>query len=243
MGGPWGRRSTGGVIQDLLQPGGHHRLVAARPTRVEQADTQQVTQLEHHRQATAQVTVGKIITSMRLISSLDWRTFVESVSLVDPILAEDPAGIYPRMNFATRDRYRHAIERISKRTKVGEIDVVTKAVELARRAKEIDPRETVKSHVGYFLIGEGQPEFEGFFKYRPRLVERHLRFSQRHPTLVYLGSLFTLTGLLLYPVLHYLWTSGGSLFALIAFGCLALLPASELALSLLNHYITCARQR
>src|SRR5712692_1535671 len=43
---------------------------------------------EHHRQAAAQVTVGNIITSMHLLSTLDWKDFFEKVSLVDPELAK-----------------------------------------------------------------------------------------------------------------------------------------------------------
>src|SRR6266487_1005657 len=76
---------------------------------------EEVVHEEHRRQAAAQVTVGNIITSMRLLSTLDWKDFFETVSLIDPELAKDPAKVYSRMDFATRDRYRHVIERISKR--------------------------------------------------------------------------------------------------------------------------------
>src|SRR5690242_2173635 len=82
---------------------------------------------EHTRQAAAQVTVGNIITSMRLLSTLDWRDFFETVSLVDPELAKDPAAVFSQMDFATRDRYRKAIERISKRAKRSELDIARAA--------------------------------------------------------------------------------------------------------------------
>src|SRR2546423_12479448 len=62
---------------------------------------------EHHRQAAGQVTGGNIITSMRLLSALDWKDFFETVSLIDPELAKDPASVYSKMDFANRDRYRH----------------------------------------------------------------------------------------------------------------------------------------
>src|SRR5437016_8235025 len=67
---------------------------------------EQIVHEEHRRQAAAQVTVGNIITSMRLLSTLDWKDFFETVSLIDPELGKDPAGVYSRMDFATRDRYR-----------------------------------------------------------------------------------------------------------------------------------------
>jgi len=194
--------------------------------------TEQVTQLEHNRQATAQVTVGNIISSMRLLSALDWRDFVESVSLVDPILDEDPAGSYGLMDFATRDRYRHAVERLSKRSPLTELEVVRHVVDRAKQATGKKPR-----HVGYYLIGDGAVAFEKSIGYRPRLGERTTRWTLRHPTFVYLGSLSVLTLLLLVPVLKYFTDAGGTLWQGLLFCLLALIPASEFALSLLNHNV------
>src|SRR6266852_945684 len=91
---------------------------------------------EHHRQAAAQVTVGNIITSMRLLSTLDWKDFFETVSLIDPELAKDPAGVYSKMDFATPDRYRHVIERISKRTKKNEPEIARIALRMAQEAHD-----------------------------------------------------------------------------------------------------------
>src|SRR5207302_7419740 len=105
---------------------------------------------EHHRQAAAQVTVGNIITSMRLLSTLDWKDFFETVSLIDPELAKDPAKVYSRMDFATRDRYRHVIERISKGTKKSEPDIARAALRMAEEAGS-SGEDISHSHVGYFL--------------------------------------------------------------------------------------------
>ena len=118
-----------------------------------QLSIEQIIHLEHQRQAAAQVTVGNIITSMRLLSTLDWRDFFEKVSLVDPLLGQDPAGAYAQMEFASRDRYRHVVERISKRTKASELDVARFAVELA--GKQEAKKSVPETHVGYYLIGAG----------------------------------------------------------------------------------------
>src|SRR3989440_10120704 len=122
---------------------------------------------EHHRQAAAQVTVGNIITSMRLLSTLDWKDFFETISLIDPELAKDPAGVYSKMDFATRDRYRHVIERISKGTKIGEQDIARTALRMAEAARD-SGEHAAHSHVGYFLIGEGIQRLETETSYRPR---------------------------------------------------------------------------
>src|SRR5437660_2045258 len=90
---------------------------------------EKIVQEEHQRQAAAQVTVGNIITSMRLLSTLDWKEFFESVSLIDPLLGQDPSGAYLKMEFASRDRYRHVIERISKRARATELEIAKAAVD------------------------------------------------------------------------------------------------------------------
>jgi hypothetical protein len=145
----------------------------------EQVSIDQVVRDEHRRQAAAQVTVGNIITSMRLLSTLDWKDFFETVSLIDPELAKDPAGIYSRMDFATRDRYRHMIERVSKRTRKSELEIAQKVLALAEAANDAD-QDSARAHVGYFLIDEGLPQLEGevscrlsFGEFVRRLVTRH----------------------------------------------------------------------
>ena len=66
--------------------------------------------VEHQREATDQLAIGNVITSMRLLSSIDWPFFFDRVSVVEQILKEDPSGAYAEMDFATRDRYRHSVE-------------------------------------------------------------------------------------------------------------------------------------
>ena len=77
---------------------------------------EQLVQAENQNQAADQVSIGNSITSLRFLSSMDWRDFVEEMSIVEQILRGEPAGIYPAMDFATRDRYRHSIEAIAKRS-------------------------------------------------------------------------------------------------------------------------------
>src|SRR5687768_948588 len=114
---------------------------------------EQIIHTEHQRQAAAQVTVGNIITSMRLLSTLDWNDFFEQVSLIEPVLGNDPAGVYSRVEFASRDRYRHVIERISKGTRASELEIAEAVVKLAADTKNDD--DNAKKHVGYYLIDQG----------------------------------------------------------------------------------------
>jgi cyclic beta-1,2-glucan synthetase len=67
---------------------------------------------EHRRQGAANVTVRNIVTSMRIISELDWAEFFESVSLVDEALRA--GSDFTGMDFPTRNRYRRAIEELAR---------------------------------------------------------------------------------------------------------------------------------
>ena len=200
--------------------------------------TEQVVHEEHQRQAGAQATVGNIITSMRLLSTLDWKEFFESVSTIDPVLARDPAGAYSSMDFTTRDRYRHVIEKLARQTKSAEQEVARAAIALATGSSHSAPDDHRGSHVGYYLIDKGLAELEGQIHYRARLRERLARFIFSHPTGTYLGAVAVLTALILAPLLLSAFVSGATPLALVFIALLVLVPASDLALSALNLDVT-----
>src|SRR5215216_5233559 len=196
---------------------------------------EQIIHGEHQRQAAAQVTVGNIITSMRLLSTLDWNDFFEKVSLIEPLLGKDPAGAYSRMGFASRDRYRHVVERISKRTRASELEIAEAAVNLAVQTKEESGQ---KKHVGYYLIDAGLVLLENNFRYQPRPGERLRRFLLRHATGTYLGTLTFLTLLIMSLLLYTMNAHGAGWQLLVVTALLALIPASDLALTVLNWDLT-----
>ncbi len=204
------------------------------------SNIEQVIHAEHQRQASTQVTVGNIITSMRLLSTLDWRDFFESVSLIEPLLGEDPAGAYLKMDFPARDRYRHVIERISKRALADELAVARAAVKLAAATSvgEADQTASYRSHVGYYLVDEGLAQLEAQFEYRPRPFERARRFVLHHATLAYLGTLVLLTGLILTVLIATLTVAGAGWSLLVIATLVALVPASDLALTVINWDVT-----
>src|SRR5690606_33860149 len=88
---------------------------------------------EQHRQGASNLTVRNIITSMRLVSGVNWSELVESVSLVDAILGEDSQ--FSEMDFPTRNLYRSAIEELSRGSQVPEIDIARQTLALAAAAR------------------------------------------------------------------------------------------------------------
>src|SRR6187431_2594372 len=113
---------------------------------------------ENQRQAIDQVSVRNSIGTLRFIGATDWREFVETLSSVEQVLRQDKTGTYPLMDFATRDSYRHVVERISKSSDLSETEVAQKAIELSQQNKKEDLDSKRKKHVGYYLIDKGLEE-------------------------------------------------------------------------------------
>jgi len=197
-------------------------------------------QREAQQQAAAQVTVGNSIGSLRVLSAIDWRDFVERASLVEQCLREDPAGVYAAMDFATRDRYRHEVERLARRHRMDEVGVAEATVTLARAAAPTEPAPALPRHVGYYLIDRGRGQLERQLGVRPSLAERLRRHFDRAPVSIYLGLLIVLTLAFAEPLVRAASSDGLATWALAAIAIMALLLASQLASSLLNWMATLA---
>jgi cyclic beta-1,2-glucan synthetase len=196
---------------------------------------------EHYRQAAAQVTIGNIISSMRLLSKIDWHDFFEDVSLVDPVLCKDPAAVYGIMDRATRDSYRKVIERISKRTTFSEIQVAQKAIELAQKQISEASEDLRKRHVGYHLLEDGVFELELVLGYTPPIKEKIARFIDEDPTYIYFGSLSILMIFFLTLALKFFQAPEHGVYEVLALTCLILIPLSDLSISVLNFILTLLR--
>jgi cyclic beta-1,2-glucan synthetase len=187
----------------------------------------------NRRIAATQVTVANCITSLRTISRLDWKEFVESQSAIEKILRKDATGDYAKMSFGTRDHYRHVVENIAKRTKMTEESVATAALELASvAAKNAEPR---LSHVGYYLVDVGRYDLERQTGYSPGLGERIYRWTQKYPTTLYFGGITIGTIGALTVLLRAIDPQGVLAVAMLL---MALIPASEIGINIMNQLIT-----
>ncbi len=196
--------------------------------------------VEHQREATDQLAIGNVITSMRLLSSIDWPFFFDRVSVVEQILKEDPSGAYAEMDFATRDRYRHSVEQLSRGSKTPELVVAQQAIGLASEAQEHDPVNDRRHHVGYYLISRGRFRLEKDLGYARRTRERLARFVFEHPAIGYLGTIALMTILGVLALIAYASRNGAAPATWWLIALIALIPISELAIALLNSMLTSA---
>jgi cellobiose phosphorylase len=191
---------------------------------------------EARHQAAEQAFVASLIGSLRLVSSFDWSEFFESVSLVEQVLRRDPAAIYGRMDFASRDRYRHAIEELAEPTGDSQVRVALKSVERARQTAEESP-DARSAHVGFYLIGPGRQQFEQGIGWRPRAIVRLRRAFFRHATAGYLGTIAIGTAALVGTALTYAYQHGWRWPSLWLVALLTAVPASELTMQVLQRLI------
>jgi len=161
-----------------------------------QQTIEKLVRFEAQAQAAAQVSVSNSIGSLRLLASMDWREFVETLSKVEQALRSDPADVYPRMDFATRDSYRHAVERIARHTDAGEAEVAIAALQLAREAAAEPQPEAHRSHVGYYLVDAGIAQLERAAAMRPSFAHRLRRIVARRPLAWFAGAILVTTLLL-----------------------------------------------
>lgn len=198
-------------------------------------DLEQLVIAEHQIQASDQVSIANSITSIRFLSALEWREFFEECSLVEHVLRADPSGIYPRMDFASRDRYRHAIEGLAERCPHSEIQVAEAALSWALDALFRDPADPVAGHVGFYLISKGRYRLERSIDYRPRKRELAYRGPLASRGLIYWGLLGIFTALLAIGMGWLVASRGAGVWGTLAVMLLALIPVSDLAINIVNR--------
>jgi cyclic beta-1,2-glucan synthetase len=188
------------------------------------------------------VGVGNIITSLRLLSESDWKEPLERLSIVHRVLSTDSCGVYPRMEFESREYYRQAIEKIAAQSDVGEIELAQMAVDAAANARvdrsTPEPLAARLRHAGYYLIDEGgSQDLLGRIGYRPSFSASVQRFFRRYPDELYIIGIELLTLLtVVFLMMSLVRTHGG--WGLILGALLLILPATQAAVEVMNYLVT-----
>ena len=206
----------------------------------EGTSTDQIVRLEVQRQSAMNVTVRNVITSMRLISSINWPEFFESVSHVDAVLRAQTD--FAAMDFATRDLYRRAIESLAHQSRHTEVEIAEYAAKAASLAcKDIKGAERSalrQCDPGYYLIAEGRPAFEAELGVRvPARTAMYRAFCDRG-VFSYVAMISVIAALIVGTALVGLAQFGVSGWLLAVLAVCAIVPASDLAIAIVNRVIT-----
>ena len=189
----------------------------------------EVIKREHFDIAVRKISIGNSITSIKRIQRINFLEIFEKINGVEEILRQDPAGIYDKMDYKTKEDYRNKIKKISKKTKISEIYIAKKIQELSKEAKE----GTKESHIGYYLIGQNVNILYNKLQYKEEKV-----LSNKKKSKLYVGLIFILTivcsGLIAinYPQkVDYKWINILSFFVL-------LIPISEIIVQIIQYVLS-----
>ncbi|MGI8431391.1 MAG: glycosyl transferase, partial [Chthoniobacterales bacterium] len=195
----------------------------------------EIVHAEHQREVGLNVTVRNLITSMRLISALDWAKIFESASLVDAALRAE--SDFAAMDFPTRDQYRRAIEQLARGSGHWELDVAQRAIAAARRA-HAGGGTLHQQQAGYYLIANGRRGFEKEIGFRVPVSEWLGRASRRAGIVGYIGGIVVTLAVILALPLVGLSALGIGGWTLLLLALIGLVPASDLAVAIINRAIT-----
>jgi cyclic beta-1,2-glucan synthetase len=192
---------------------------------------------EHQRQGASNVTVRNIITSMRLLSDVDWPEFFESVSLVDDLLRS--GSDFAAMDFPTRDIYRRAIENFARGSKLSELAIAGAALSAANEwvATDNEHSDERGRDPGYYLVANGRRALESTIGYRHPLFSWPRRGGVAAGVGNYVAAIALIATVALSLPLSMLNTWGISVAHLALLTLLGVIPSLDVAVALVNRAV------
>ena len=129
---------------------------------------QEAIKREHIDIAVRKVSIGNGILSLKAIQRMNFSEIFEKVNGIEELLRQDPASVYEKMDYKTKEYYRNQIKEIGYETKISEIYITQKLLELANKCEE----GSKKRHIGYYLVDKGIEELYKKLGYRYKDIQK-----------------------------------------------------------------------
>ena len=163
---------------------------------------------EHFDIAVRKLSIANAITSIRCISRMNMISIFKEINVVENILNNDPANVYQKMDYDSKDYYRGKILEISHKTKISEIYIAEEILKLCNENEEAinnqkhnlkkfskddnsKYKQLKKSHVGYYLIDDGKDELISRL-----LNKKSSSISNNQKAKIYVFTIYFLTTLI-----------------------------------------------
>lgn len=147
----------------------------------------EVIKMEHYEIAINKISMANSITTIKRLNRMNFQDIFEEINGVEEILKEEPLRIYENMDYLTKETYRKKIQNISKETKISEIYISKKLVQLANYAFNENLNEK-KMHIGYYLISDGINDL-----YAALDINKKKKISNKSKQKIYVFILFLLS--------------------------------------------------
>ncbi len=187
----------------------------------------EVIKKEHFDIAVKKVLIGNCIKSIKQIQRINFLEIFEEINGVEELLKKDPAKVYEKMDYKTKAYYREKIKEIANKTKISEIYITKKALELAQNAEE----GSRQSHIGYYLIDDGKEQLY-------KAIQYNRMFNIKNETKVkyYIFTIAILSIILTYVSIIPIYKQTNLLIAIITF-LVAFIPATEIVIQIINSIL------
>ena len=193
----------------------------------------EVIKKEHYDIAISKVSLGNSIISLKEIIRLNFLNLFEEINGVEDILKKDPANVYQKMDYKTKEYYRNAIKHISEDSKISEIYIAKKAIELANiYAANEGTSDEKKSHIGYYLISEGKDEL-----LKAIGINNKKYTSSKMKVKKYILLLYLITTIITILMGGYIYIETKNVVLSILTSIALSIPISEIILQLINYIL------
>ena len=184
---------------------------------------------EHFDIAVRKVSIGNSITSIKRIQRINFLDIFEKINGVEELLKQDPSCIYERMDNKTKEYYRNKIKEISKKTKISEIYITKKLLEIANK----NTGKGKKSHIGYYLIDDGIDEL-----YKSLKFKRKNYINKKEKTKIYITSIFVFSLVISFYLANIINRNINNSVILIISWILFFIPASEIVNQVVSYILS-----
>ena len=194
----------------------------------------EVIQKEHFHIANIKITMGNCIISIKEINRINFTEIFSYMNASEEILKLDPALVYPNMDEESKNYYREIIEKKSKKTKISEIYIAEKIIELANRYKDaVNLDDKKKSHVGYYLLKDGIYELDQKLE-----ICKHKIIDNKTKAKLYIGiNVFVSMYICFLFYVIFLRSCKDAILSAVL-GILLYIPVSEIVIRVLNYIMS-----
>jgi len=185
-----------------------------------------VIQKEHLYIANLKVEMGNCITSIRAINRISFAELFGYINISEEILEMDPAGVYINMDQESKSYYRSKIKEISSKSKISEIYICEKLIELCQKHE----REGKKAHVGYYLIDEGEDELYDILE-----IKHRRKLSKKASSRLYIATNVTVSMYIDFLLCIGIYMQYNLKWLGILLWFVLIIPISEVCIRVLNY--------
>ena len=184
---------------------------------------------EHFDIAIKKVSIGNCIKSIKEIQRINFTEIFEKINGVEEILKKDPANIYKKMTYKTKEYYRNKVKELSEKTKISEIYITSKILELANK----NLKEDKKSHVGYYIIDKGISDLK-----KELNIKENIFNNSKCKEKLYIGTIVTLTSIITILIALNLYNRTNMLITSILFLIFLFIPISEIVIKTIQYILS-----